>query len=395
VPQLAIDGGEPVRSCLLPYGRQSIDETDVAAVVAALRSDWVTTGPRVEEFEDAIANTAEARFAVAFSSGTAALHAAAFVAGVAGGELITSPLTFVASANCAWYVGGTPVFADVLPDMLTLDPERVAAAINPRTRAVVAVDFSGQPCDIDELAALAARHDLTLIEDAAHALGATYRGRRVGALATMTVFSTHPVKHITTGEGGVVTTDNPELAQRLRRFRSHGISSDARTRQQTGAWYYEMVELGFNYRITDIQCALGTSQLRKLQSWVDRRTAIAAAYSRGLAGLPAIRLPDVRDDRTSAWHLYVIRVVRGRLRDGRGRDDVFRALRAENIGVNVHYIPVPSHPYYRDRGYDASRYPMAMAAYEEVVSLPLFPAMTDGDVTDVITAVAKVVDAYA
>ncbi|MGE0443850.1 MAG: UDP-4-amino-4,6-dideoxy-N-acetyl-beta-L-altrosamine transaminase [Vicinamibacterales bacterium] len=394
--RLAVDGGRPVRSTLLPYGRQAIDDDDVRAVVGVLQSDWLTTGPAVGAYEADVCAAVGARHAVAFSSGTAALHAAVHAAGIGpGDEVITSPLTFVASANCARFVGADPVFADVRDDTLTIDPGRVAAAIGPRTRALIPVDFAGQPADLDELTALAARHGLTVIEDAAHSLGASYRGRRVGTLATLTVFSTHPVKHVTTGEGGVVATDDARLADRLRLFRNHGISSDARARQEAGSWYYEMVELGYNYRITDLQCALGSSQLRKLPRWVERRQEIAARYSAELAGLEPLRLPLVAGDRTSSWHLYVVRVRRGALRGDVGRDAVFKALRAENIGVNVHYIPVTWHPYYQQLGHRRGAHPVAESAYEELITLPLFPAMSDADVGDVVTAVRKVVTAYA
>jgi UDP-4-amino-4,6-dideoxy-N-acetyl-beta-L-altrosamine transaminase len=394
--RLAVDGGNPVRPTLLPYGRHSIDDDDVNAVVEVLRSDWLTTGPRVEQFERAVADYVGARFAVAVSSGTAALHAAAFAAGLgAGDEVITTPLTFVASANCALYVGATPVFADVHDVTLTIDPRRIAERINARTRAIIAVDFTGQPADFDEILELASRHGLVVIADAAHSLGATYRGRRVGTLADMTVFSTHPVKHITTGEGGLVTTDDEALATRLRRFRNHGITSDARARHEAGAWFYEMVDLGFNYRLTDVQCALGLSQLPKLDGWLARRRAIAARYTRALAEVPALRVPVVPDDRVSAWHLYVVRVQREGLREGVGRDAVFRALRAENIGVNVHYIPVTLHPFYKALGHRPGECPVAEGAYEELISLPIFPGMTDADADDVISAVHKVVQAYA
>jgi UDP-4-amino-4,6-dideoxy-N-acetyl-beta-L-altrosamine transaminase len=393
---LAIDGGTPVRPSLLPYGRQLIAEDDVAAVVAALRSDWLTTGPRVAEFEEAFAARVGARFAVAVSSGTAALHVAVLAAGVGpGDEVITSPLTFVASANCALYVGARPRFADVRDDLLTIDPVRVGAQVTARTKAIIPVDFTGQPADLDEIATVAANAGAIVIEDAAHSLGATYRGRRVGAIAAMTTFSTHPVKHITTGEGGVVTTDDADLADRLRRFRNHGISSDARTRMNSGGWYYEMVDLGFNYRITDLQCALGLSQLGKLDGWLRRRCEIAGEYHRRLGDVPGLRLPVGAEDRTSAWHLYVVRVCAKALKRERGRDDVFRALRAENIAVNVHYIPVTWHPYYRNRGHHRGECPVADAAYEELITLPMFPGMSSGDVDDVVTAVRKVMAAYA
>ena len=393
---LAVDGGAPVRATVLPYGRQTVDEDDIAAVVDVLRSDWLTTGPRVAEFERAFADYVGARFAVAVSSGTAGLHAAAFAAGLGtGDEVITSPLTFLASANCAVYVGATPVFADVRDDTLTIDPQRISERLTPRTRAIIPVDFTGQPADLADICALATRHGAIVIEDAAHSLGATYRGARVGTLAHMTVFSTHPVKHITTGEGGVVTTDSEELAEKLRRFRNHGISRDARARNEAGDWFYEMADLGYNYRLTDLQCALGISQLRKLDGWIARRRQIAARYTLELGDIRALRLPVVHDDRTSSWHLYVIRVRRGALENGRDRTDVFRALRAENIGVNVHYIPVTWQPFYRARGHQPGECPVADAAYEELITVPMFAAMTDRDVDDVVLAVRKVTAAYA
>jgi perosamine synthetase len=327
-------------------------------------------------------------------NGTAALHAAVFASGIGpGDEVIVPAMTFAASANCVRYQGGTVIFADVRSDTLNLDPACVEAAITPRTRAIVTVDYTGQPSDLDELSDLAARHNLKMIEDAAHALGAIYRGRRVGALAHLTTFSLHPVKHITTGEGGVITTDDPEMAARLRMFRNHGITSDHRQREVTGSWFYEMVNLGYNYRLTDFQCVLGLSQLKKLPAWLTRRREIAARYTAAFASLLEIEPPTVLPDRKPAWHLYVIRLNLERLRVSRA--EVFKALRAENIGVNVHYIPVPWHPYYQKLGYTRGQWPVAEAAYERLVSLPMFPAMSDQDVQDVICAVTKVVRAYA
>lgn len=393
--KLAIHGGKPVRDTLLPYGRQAIDEEDIAAVVAVLRSDWITTGPKIEEFENAVAARVDARYAVAFSSGTAALHGAAFAAGLQpGDEAITTPLTFAATANCVLYQGATPVFADVCPDTLTIDPHEIEKRITPRTKAILPVDYAGHPADLDAIRAIADRHHLIVIEDAAHALGATYRQRKIGALNEMTMLSFHPVKHITTGEGGIITTNDETLAQRLRLFRNHGINSDARTRQAQGGWYYEMIALGYNYRLTDLGCALGLSQLRKLDANLKRRRAIAAQYTQAFSKLPGIIPPAVREDCEPAWHLYPIQVQSEKLKVK--RVDVFRALRAENIGVNVHYIPVHLHPYYRERfGYRGGEYPVAEAAYESLISLPMFHAMTDKDVNDVIAAVTKVVEAFA
>lgn len=392
--ELAIHGGSPVRKTLLPYGRQSIDESDIQAVVETLRSDWLTTGPKVAEFEEAVAAWVCAKYAVSFSSGTAALHAAAFAAGLQpGDEAITSPLTFAATANCVLYQGAAPVFADVLPDTLNIDPEQVASRITPRTKAILPVDYAGHPADLDLIFELAEQHGLVMIEDACHALGAEYRGRRVGSVAHMTVFSFHPVKHLTTGEGGMVTTDNPQFAETLRHFRNHGISSDARQRQSAGQWYYEMVLLGFNYRLTDVACALGLQQLKKLGKNLARRRHIAERYIAAFRGMPGVLPPQVRDDVNPAWHLFPIRIDLPRLSAGRG--EVFRALRGENIGVNVHYIPVHRHPYYRDRfGYKGGEYPLAEAAYESLISLPMFHGMNDDDVEDVIRAVGKVLSHY-
>jgi len=387
---LAIHGGSPVRKTLLPYGRQSIDESDIRAVVETLRSDWLTTGPKVAEFEEALAARVGAKYAVSFSSGTAALHASTFAAGLQpGDEAVTSPLTFAATANCILYQGATPVFADVAKDTLNLDPELVAAKITSRTKAILPVDYAGHPADLDSIIQLAERHGLVVIEDACHALGAEYRGRRVGSIAHMTVFSFHPVKHVTTGEGGMVTTDNPVFAETLRRFRNHGISTDARQRQSAGQWHYEMVLLGFNYRLSDISCALGLQQLKKLGRNLARRRQIAARYAVEFRNLPGVVGSHTRPDVDPAWHFYPIRLDWSELTAGRA--EVFQALRAENIGVNVHYIPVHRHPYYRDRfGYKGGEYPVAEAAYECLITLPMFHGMTDIDVLDVVRALKKV-----
>jgi perosamine synthetase len=391
---LAIDGGTPVRKTLLPYGRQSIGEEDIEAVVKVLRSDWLTTGPKVAEFEEAFAAWVGAKHAVSFSSGTAALHGAAFAAGLkAGDEAITTPMTFAATANCVLYQGATPIFADVSSDTLNLDPELAAARITGRTRAVLAVDYAGHPPDMDAIQELAGRRGLVVIEDACHALGAEYKSRRTGSIADLSVFSFHPVKHVATGEGGMVTTDSPDFAEALRRFRNHGISSDARQRQTDGQWHYEMVLLGFNYRLTDIACALGLSQLKKLEKNLSRRREIATQYAAAFSKVAGVTRPAVRDDVNPAWHLYPIRLNLERL--SADRRQIFRALRAENIGVNVHYIPVHLHPYYRDRfGHRAGEHPIAEDAYERLISLPMFHGMTDEDVEDVVRSVGKVMDSY-
>jgi perosamine synthetase len=394
---LAIHGGTPVREKLLPYGRQSLDDADVQAVVEVLKSDWLTTGPKVGEFEERFAAWVGARHAVSFSSGTAALHGAAFAAGLRpGDEAITTPMTFCATANCILYQGATPVFADVSPDTLNLDPQEVSQKITSRTKAIIAVDYEGHPAALDELGELAKAQIQPpfLIEDACHALGAEFLGKRVGGIADLTVFSFHPVKHLTTGEGGMVATNDARLAETLRRFRNHGISSEARQRQESGQWFYEMVLLGFNYRLTDIACALGLSQLEKLAANLARRREIAKQYAEAFQDLSAIVVPTVREGVVPAWHLYPVRLNLEMLAVGRA--EIFRALRAENIGVNVHYIPVHQHPYYRERFKSRSeaRYPVAEDAYERLISLPMFHSMTAQDVEDVIRAVRKVVTCF-
>jgi perosamine synthetase len=392
--ELAVNGGTPVRATLLPYGRQSVDEADIRAVVDVLRSDWLTTGPKVGEFEEVFAARVGAKYAVSFSSGTAALHAAAFAAGLKpGDEAITTPLTFAATANCVLYQGAMPVFADVSADTLNIDPEEIAKKISSHTRVILAVDYAGHPAELEKIIETAREHGLIVIEDACHALGAEYDERRVGSIADMTVFSFHPVKHITTGEGGMVTTNHPQFAETLRRFRNHGISSDARQRQSAGQWHYEMVLLGFNYRLPDFACALGIAQLKKLDANLQRRREIAARYTKAFCEILGAIPPVVQPQANPAWHLYPIRIDPEKLRADRAA--IFRALRAENIGVNVHYIPVHLHPYYRDRfGYKGGEFPVTEDAYSRLISLPMFHGMIDQDVEDVVRAVTKVVEHY-
>jgi perosamine synthetase len=383
-----------VRDALLPYATQAVDDADVAAVVEVLRGAWLTTGPKVTAFERAVADAVGAADAVSFSSGTAALHGAAYAAGLAeGDEAVTTPMTFCATANSLLYVGARPVFADVEPESLNLDPAEVEARLTPATKAVVAVDYAGQPARLDELAALAHDRGALLIEDACHALGARIGQRPVGNVADLTVFSFHPVKHVAAGEGGMVAVEDPELARRLRLFRNHGITSDFRQREHAGSWFYEMVDLGFNYRLTDIQSALGLSQLAKLEPWLARRREIAARYDEAFAELP-LRTLSPRAGVEHAYHLYVVLLDLEAL--SVGRTEIFAALRAEGIGVNVHYVPVHLHPYYRERlGTGPGMLPVAEDAYERMVTLPLFPAMSDDDAADVVDAVRKVLGAYA
>ncbi len=398
-PKLAVDGGTPVRARLLPYGRQTIDDDDVAAVTRTLRSDWLTTGPRVAEFEKALAAVAGTSDAVVVSTGTAALHAAMYALGVGpGDEVLVAAMTFAASANCAAFLGARPVFVDVDPDTLLIDPRQVEARVTPRTKAVVAVDYAGQPCDYDALETATRKHGLALVDDACHAIGGSYRHpqagtRPVGSLALLNAFSFHPVKHVATGEGGAVTTSDAELARRLRLFRNHGITTDFRERAVQGAFAYEMVDLGYNYRLSDIQCALGISQLAKLSASVARRQAIARQYDEAFRQLPLVKPLAVRGDVSHAYHLYVVRLELEAL--AADRTTIFRALRAEGIGVNVHYLPIHLHPYYQNKfGTCKGLCPVAEAAYEQILSLQMFPAMSDDYVRDVVAAVDKVTSHY-
>lgn len=369
---------------LIPYGRQSVDESDIEAVVAVLRSDWLTTGPLVERFERAVADFVGVAEGVAVSSGTAALHAAMHAIGVGpGDEVIVPPMTFAATANAVVYQGGTPVFADVDPTTLLLDPARVEEKLGPRTRAIIAVDYAGQPADYRALRTICRRHGLILVADACHSLGAGDSNGLCGTLADLSVFSFHPVKPITTGEGGMVVTDNAGFAQRMRRFRNHGILTDHHQRLERGAWFYEMVELGCNYRLTDIQCALGLSQLAHLRPWLERRRQMAAYYDAAFQDTP-IRPIQVRPGATHGYHLYVVQVPE--------RDRVFAALRDLGIGVNVHYIPAHLHPYYRQRfATNEGLCPVAESAYRRILSLPIFPGLGETDLARIAETLRRVV----
>lgn len=391
--QLAIMGGAPVRDTVLPYGRQSIDDEDRSAVDAVLRGDWLTTGPYVKAFEDCIATFSGAKHGVAVSTGTAALHAALHSLAIApGDEVIVPAISFVATSNCVLYMGATPVFADLQRDTLNVCPDEILKKITPRTKAIVAVDFAGHPCDHDAIRDIARKHNLAVVSDAAHSLGATYKGRKVGTLQDLTALSFHPVKHITTGEGGMVLTDDSAIDNRLRSFRHHGIDLDLHTRHREQSWAYDVVTLGYNYRIPDINCALGIAQMQKLPLWLERRKEIAATYARALGDLDTIEIPTERSGCSSAWHLYVVRLNLEKL--SVGRKEFFSAMRAERIGVNVHYIPIPWMSYYQSLGYRRGEWKVAEMEYERTLSLPIFPAMTGQDVDDVVTAIRKVTNAY-
>jgi len=372
----------------IPYGKQSIDEQDIEAVCKVLRSDWLTSGPSVTEFECALAAFVGATYGVAVNSGTAALHCAMYALGIGqGDEVILPTMTFAATANSIVFQGGTPVFADVNPATLLIDIGCIEALITSKTKAIIVVDFAGQPCDYDVLRELSDKHSLALIADSCHALGAEYHGKRLGSQADMTVFSFHPVKPITTGEGGMVVTANKEYASRMRLFRNHGISTDFRQREEQGAWQYEMVDLGFNYRISDIQCALGITQLKKLPLFLEKREAVAKLYDQKFDTLskitPLKRLPDAK----SAWHLYVVK-----LPDVAIREDAFNKMREAGIGVNVHYIPVHLHPYYRNNfAMSLGDCPIAEKVYESILTLPIWPGMTEKNVTTVVETLMECV----
>lgn len=366
----------------IPYGKQKISEQDIEAVAAVLRSDWLTTGPAVAEFECVVKNFVGAAHGVAASSGTAALHCAMYAIGVApGDEVIVPAMTFAATANSVVYQGGVPIFVDVDEDTLLLNAEQVELHVTPRTKAIIAVDYAGQPCDYRALKAIADRHNLALVADACHALGAESHGCRVGSLADITVFSFHPVKHITTGEGGMAVTDNIEYARRMRLFRNHGISTDFREREKQGSWHYEMVDLGFNYRMTDFQCALGISQMHSLPDFLDRRRQIARQYTEAFSNNDNVSPLLLCSNNHHAWHLYVVKLA-GKLAD---RKKVFQEMRAVGIGVNVHYIPVHLHPFYSHRfGCVPGLCPVAEEVYQHILSLPIWPGMGDDDVDTVI-----------
>jgi len=394
--ELAINGGKPIRDKLLPYGHQWIDEEDIKAVIEVLRSDWITQGPKVAEFEKEFAKYVGAHYAVAVNSGTAALHAACFAVQIEkGDEAITTPITFAASANCVLYQGGIPVFADIDADTLNIDPEEIKKKINHKTKALIPVDFTGLPVDLEEIQEIARENNLVIIEDASHALGATYKDNKIGSISDMTIFSFHPVKHITTGEGGMITTNNKEYYERLKLFRTHGITKDKdKLLNYDGPWYYEMQELGYNYRLTDFQCALGLSQLKKIDRIIQCRREIVKKYDCEFKDVPEIKIPQINPlDSNPAWHIYMIQLNLEKLKVG--RKEIFEALRAENIGVNVHYIPVHLQPYYQKRfGYHLGDFPKAENYYSRVITLPIFPKMSDKDIDDVVAAVKKVINYY-
>ena len=393
--QLAIFGGTPVRETPIYYGRQCIEQDDIDAVIDTLRSDLITCGPRVAGLEKAICRVTGARYAVAVSNGTAALHLAAMAAGFGeGDEVIVSSITFAASSNCVLYCGAKPVFADIKNDTYNIDPESVRKLITPRTRGIVAVDFTGQAVELDELRAIAREHNLVLIEDAAHAIGTKYKGQPVGSIADMTCFSFHPVKTVTAGEGGAITTNDEATYKRLMRLRSHGITrnQDEMVHPTDDMWYNEQVELGYNYRMTDFQAALLTSQIQKLERFKKRRREIVEMYDKAFSSMPEIVVQKEIPESDTTRHLYILRLNLDKLTCNRRQ--FFDALYAENTKPQVHYLPVYWHSYYEKLGYPKGLCPNAEKLYMEIMSIPLYPTLTDGDVEDVIHAVKKIVEYY-
>lgn len=393
--ELAINGGTPVRDTKIHYGRQFIDEEDIKAVSDVLKSDFITTGPKTFELEKKLCEITGERYAVAIANGTAALHVACLSAGVgAGDEVITTPITFAASANCALYVGATPVFADINAKTYNIDPHEIEKKITSKTKAIVAVDFTGQAVECDKIKDICDRHNLIFIQDAAHSIGTKYKDKPIGSIADMTTFSFHPVKTVTGGEGGAILTNNKDYYEKLMLYRTHGITRDPKQMvNPTGeAWYYEQIDLGYNYRITDFQAALVLSQLGKLDKFSSRRKEIVSRYNEAFGKMPEIFVQEEIPESDSTRHLYIIRLNLEMLKAT--RKQIFEALYAENICCNVHYIPVYYHPYYQKLGYKKGLCPKAEKLYEEMLSIPLYYSMTDKDVEDVIAGVKKVISYY-
>ena len=390
----AILGGKPTREEFIPYGKQYIDENDIQAVNEVLKSPYLTTGPKAQEFEKKLCELTGAKYAVAISNGTAALHAACYAAGITvGDEVITTPITFAASANCVLYCGGTPVFADIDPDTWNIDPKEIEKKITNKTKAVIAVDYTGQAVQLDEIKGICKKHNLILIEDAAHSIGTKYKGVPVGGIADLTTFSFHPVKTITCGEGGAILTNNEEFYKKMQLFRSHSITRDAELMTQNPFnGYNEQIELGYNYRMTDIQAALGLSQLKKLWVFSKRRSEIVRQYNEAFLKIPQLKIQKEIPESETTRHLYIIRIKSESLKVG--RDEIYKALNTENIGLQVHYIPVYYHPYYQSLGYKKGLCPVAEELYEEIITIPLYYSLTNEDVESVIEAVKKIINYY-
>ncbi len=393
--KLAINGGYPVRAGVIKYGRQWITDKDVLAVDEVLKSDFITCGPKVDEMERSLCEYTGAKYAVAVSNGTAALHCACIAAGIGpGDEVIVTPLTFAASANCILYCGAKPVFADVNINTYNIDPKSIREKITDKTKAVIAVDFTGQVVEVEEIRRICEEHNLIFIEDAAHSIGSKYNGQQVGSLADMTTFSFHPVKTITGGEGGAITTNDETLYRKLVLAHTHGITRDEQelVNEKEGPWYYEQISLGFNYRLTDFQAALIVSQMSRLDLFAKRRKEIVKTYNKAFKNIPEIIMQTEISQSDSCRHLYIIRLDLEKLNCT--RKEFFQALWKENIGCQVHYIPVYWFPYYEKLGYERGLCPNAEELYKGIISIPLYPKMTDEDVADVIHGVEKLINYY-
>lgn len=392
--KLALLGGIPVLKEFIPYGKQYIDDDDIASINKVLVSPYLTTGPKVEEFENKLCEITGAKYAVVVSNGTTALHSACYAAGISvGDEVITTPITFAASANCVLYCGATPIFADIKSDTWNIDPKEIEKKITEKTKAVIVVDFTGQAVELDEIKEICKKYKLILIEDAAHALGTKYKDKSIGNIADLTTFSFHPVKSITSGEGGAILTNNKDYYEKMKLFRSHGITRDEQLLTHTPFnGYNEQIELGYNYRMTDIQAALGVSQLDKLNKFINRRKEIVKYYDEQFSMIPEIITQTEIQESDSAKHLYIIRLNSKLLKTG--RNEFYKALNAENVGLQVHYIPVYYHPYYQKLGYKKGICPNAEALYEEIITIPLYYSLTDENVKNIVKAVKKVISYY-
>lgn len=392
---IAINGGEPTRKNYLQYGRQYIDDEDIMSVIEALKSDFLTTGPLVEEFERKFADYVGAKYAVAVSNGTAALHIACLAAGLQkGDEGITTPITFAASSNCMLYCGAKPVFCDINLDDYNIDENKIKSYINENTKVILPVDFTGQCCNIGKIMRIAKENNLIVIQDASHSLGTKYLDKQIGSIADMTTFSLHPVKTITSGEGGVVTTNSLALYEKLKLYKTHGITKSRGhlRNKEHPEWYYEQIYLGYNYRITDLQSALGISQLNKIEKFITKRKLLVNTYNELLKDIDGIILQKEEDYSDTSRHLYIIRLDLNKFKAT--RDDIYNALIAENIGVNIHYIPVYKHPYYKEIGYEDIICENAETFYNSSITLPLHVNMNESDINDVVNALNDVLDYY-
>lgn len=392
---IAINGGEPTRKNYLQYGRQYIDDEDIMSVIEALKSDFLTTGPLVEEFERKFADYVGAKYAVAVSNGTAALHIACLAAGLQkGDEGITTPITFAASSNCMLYCGAKPVFCDINLDDYNIDENKIKSYINEKTKVILPVDFTGQCCNIGKIMEIAKENNLIVIQDASHSLGTKYLDKQIGSIADMTTFSLHPVKTITSGEGGVVTTNSLALYEKLKLYKTHGITKSKGNlrNKEHPEWYYEQIYLGYNYRITDLQSALGISQLNKIERFITKRKLLVNTYNELLKDIDGVILQKEEDYSDTSRHLYIIRLDLNKFKAT--RDDIYSALVAENIGVNIHYIPVYKHPYYKEIGYEDIICENAETFYNSSITLPLHVNMNESDINDVVNALKDVLDYY-